>query len=101
MRNTNFQRDEVVTVAVLVTYSNIAGVVVVVDAYFPNSHKGHIRVRDRGFIQVPHSPLREAHGDDAKNPCCGGQSKTCCLVIGTVAHDDSEHWTTAKKYKTT
>lgn len=103
LRNTNIQRDEGVIVAVLVTHSNIVGVVVVIDADFPQSHKGHTRVRDHTFLQVPHSPLWEAHGGDAKNPCYGGQSKTSYLETEILLERfyGSEHPTTAKKYKTT
>jgi hypothetical protein len=86
----------------MVTHSNIADVVIVVDAGFPHSNKGHTRIRDQRFLCIPHSPLWEAHGGDANNPSYGGHSKTSYLATGTFVeqyHDDSEHWTPAKRYK--
>lgn len=91
-------------VGVFMTPSGIARLeVLVVNADSPYSYKGYGRLREHGFIQIPDSPLWEACGDAAKDPCYGGQSKSSNLAVGTSAeqqHGDSEHGTTEANFFT-
>lgn len=101
LNDTNIQRNKNVIVGIFMTPSDIARLdVLVVKTDFPHPYEGYGRLGEHGFIEVPDSPLREACGDAAKEPCYGGQSKSPNLTVGTSAeqqHGDSKHRITVNK----
>lgn len=89
MRNTKTEREASITVAVLVTKPGPAVVPdTLVKADFPQPHAHQARGGERGAVQVPPSPLHEAHGHGGEDPPHGGNSKGCHLGVGAI---DEKH----------